>query len=496
MRSLGALTTLFVAFLPAPLAGGLGGRAQPSRGPRRAPSAVDVAIIGGGPCGLATAIALAKAARLKGCSVCVFERDDFSPKGAAVALSPLSWSALEAIDGTVAARIRQEGSPVVAVEVRPLHRATDVAAPAERSAPAHEQLLALWRGWLRALGPPPAPVQTTFLWHEVRAQLKARATELLGERGSLCSGLELVGLEPEGEGIALRFRGSGDETLRCRARIVLACDGVQSSARAAAPTGPRAAAVLLDEEKSVWRGISPEADVRGVATFFREAHGSRMGLLFPAGRGRGASWTVTAPAAPGRARDAADAKARLFEALRAPAEAGGVDEAFAAALAGSTSIVEHRLVSRNWAAPWHSGVGRLAYLGDAAHPLRPTGEGLALALEDAWLVGRLAADAPTAEAFLQPATLRAYEDARLPRVRAVAEATSAAAKAAYSPQPTARARTESVATASGRGGASADRWHWAEPADGPAPAAAAPPRALSLAEAVAAHPLHEAFGPL
>lgn len=507
------------------------------------PSSVDVAIIGGGPCGLATAIALSKAPVMRGCTVRVFERDYLEPKGAAVSLSPLAWRALEAIDATVAAQIRREGSPVVAVEMRPLHRAAadssmngaGDSAGAGAGASAHQAVLALWSDWLRLFGLGPR-VQTTFLWHDVRSLLAQRARQLLGAR-VLCSGYELVGLEPSAEqhgeraGITLRFRRSGarhaaadgnagdssgggngggsgsGEDIFCHARLVLACDGVQSAARAAAPSGPRAAAVLLDEEKSVWRGVAPGVDVRGVATFYKDG-GGRMGLLFPAGKGRGASWTVTAPAVPGRARDGADARARLWAALGAsePSSAGGgaagstangaqravVDERFAAALAASSNVVEHRLVSRNWDAPWHSGVEHLAYLGDAAHPLRPTGEGLALALEDAWTMGRLAADAPTADAFLTPRTLRSYESARLARVRAVAEATSAAAKASYGqqqaqPQPQPAASSASTAAAGGRQRADA-----ASAARAPS----TPPRAPTLSEAVAAHPLHEAFGPL
>ena len=283
----------FVA-LGASLAGGI----AVSRGHARAPMTCDVAIIGGGPCGLATAIALSKARSLKRCTVRVFERDHLEPKGAAVALSPLAWAVLEAIDGTASARIRREGSPVEAVDMRPLHTrdasAGDAAAAAARDAkPGPPVLHALWAAWLRALGLGER-VQTTFLWHDVRAHLAVRARELLGPQG-VALGVDLVAIEPTRapehghEGLTLRFRRLNRDAEReadelvCHARLVLACDGVQSAVRAAAPAGPRAAEILLDEEKSVWRGISPTTDVRGRATFYKDT-GAGAGASASAGR--------------------------------------------------------------------------------------------------------------------------------------------------------------------------------------------------------------------
>ena len=43
--------------------------------------------------------------------------------------------------------------------------------------------------------------------------------------------------------------------------------------------------------------------------------------------------------------------------------------------------------------------------GDAAHPLRPTGEGTALALEDAWTLGTILGGKEEAD----PSSLREYE---------------------------------------------------------------------------------------
>jgi salicylate hydroxylase len=440
---------------------------------------VDVAIIGGGPCGLATAIALSKAPALRGATVRVFERDSLEPKGAAIGLSPLAWVALEAIDTTLARQIRRYGSAVTAVQTRHLNGGGAPPAPVEPMLTPTRRAIwplaaiarvvpSLGRRLFRALGLGPR-VQTTFLWHDVREAMARRARELCGP-DAIVSGCELVGMDADLIGgrdhMDCTFRTADGEHTLVRARLVLACDGVRSAARDMAPGGARAASVLRDEGKSVWRGIAPRVHVHGTATFFRDpSGGSRIAVLFPAGRGRGASWTVTADAVPGRARDAADAAARLQAALLAPGPDGAVasalDEQLAAALADSACVTEHRLVTREWEAPWPSGVDRLAFLGDAAHPLRPTGEGLALALEDAWLCGKLAADAPSADAFLAPESLRAYERQRLDRVRAISDAVNAQARGAYD----------------AKGEATAGR------------------PMLTVSEAVAKHPL-QGFGPL
>ena len=54
--------------------------------------------------------------------------------------------------------------------------------------------------------------------------------------------------------------------------------------------------------------------------------------------------------------------------------------------------------------PQAHGAGRVALLGDAAHPMRPyLAQGAAMALEDAWTLGRLLAGGP--QALADPAPL-------------------------------------------------------------------------------------------
>ncbi|KAG8460733.1 hypothetical protein KFE25_010788 [Diacronema lutheri] len=430
---------------------------------------IDVAIIGGGPTGLALAIALAKAPALASRRVVVFERDDFAPKGAIVGISPMAWAALENIDATVARRVRRRGSvvrefctealdadaqpfeppptppkppppppPLSQMPPSPTRRegARDRARGAQRAVARAAGTATRWL--LARLGLAPQPhAAITFRWHDVRSELRRRARELLGQRG-VRGGHELVALDADAQNadaqrthVQLAFartdRPDGPPLL-VAARAVIACDGMRSSARALSKAGPRASALWVDEGKSIWRGIVPSLELRAVSTYFVEPGGNgRIAMLFPAGSGQGASWAVTAPRASGRAADGDDARARLRAAL--PAR---VHPALAAAILRSGDVLESALVSRNWSVPYTSHIERLAYAGDAAHPLRPTGQGLALALEDAWTLGRIAAETDAAVAEpLAPAALRAYEARREARVRAVSLAVNELAQLSY-----------------------------------------------------------------
>lgn len=399
------------------------------------PEVVDVAIVGGGPTGLATAIALSKAPALAGRSIVIFERDAFDPKGAIVGISEMAWAALGNIDTRLARQVRRKGSPVRAFVSEPLDAAAPQLERPNDTPPPNPVARALSVGyrWLRARLSKPAAI--TFRWHDVRMSLANRFKELRGA-DAVRGEHELVGMDAAAEGaepgyvqLAFARRATPDAPrLLVRARLVIAADGVRSAARECSSHGPRAAALWIDEGKSIWRGIAPSLSLHAVSTYLVEPGGNgRIGMLFPAGRGKGSSWAVTAPAAAGRAADGDEARARLFAALPARPHAKLV----AAINATQGGVIENKLLARNWSLPFGSGLARLAYAGDSAHPLRPTGQGLALAFEDAWTLGRLAADAPSADAFLTPATLRAYEQRRFERVRAVSLATGELAQLSY-----------------------------------------------------------------
>ena len=356
------------------------------------PRSVEVAIIGGGPCGLATALALSKSRSLQGATVEVFESDAFRPKGASILISKAGWAALNAIDPDTARRIRTTSAPVTRVSVRALGGANLTPAPVR----VFMTIVGAFFALLRRVGIQRGLLRV-HLWHEVREVLRQRA-EASG--AVLSPSKRLVEMTEGADAMRLRF-DDGDEVA---AKVVLACDGVSSACRRLLPSEPDD--LLLDEGKSAWRGQAVGLDSGREATFYKDDTG-RSGLVFPAGAGRGSSWTFIASSVAGRSQSPEEARARLAAAL--PDE---LDATLRQAIDASPFLIESKLQTRDFSKPWASATPRVAFLGDAAHPLRPTGEGTALALEDAWTVGSLAAAAETADSFCQPATLRKYEAAQ------------------------------------------------------------------------------------
>ena len=380
---------------------------------------VDVAIIGGGPCGLATALALSKARSLQGATLEVFESDAFGPKGASIQISRYGWAALTAIDMDAARRIRANGEPVTRISLRALGGASLTPAPVR----VFMAIVGVLFGLLRRVGIRRG-LARTHLWHDVREVLRERVEArgvVLRPSKMLVEMTEEAGARwPDGANfVRLRF-DDGDEVA---ARVVLACDGASSTCRRLLPT--EADDLLIDERKSVWRGQAVGLDTGGEATFYKDDAG-RSGLIFPAGVGQGSSWSLICDSVAGRSRSSEEARARLAAAL--PDE---LDATLRQAIDASPLVIEGKLQTRDWSKPWASGAPRVAFLGDAAHPLRPTGEGTALALEDAWTVGSLAAATETADAFCDPTTLRRYEASRRARVEAVSDAVRLAANRFY-----------------------------------------------------------------
>ena len=76
-----------------------------------------------------------------------------------------------------------------------------------------------------------------------------------------------------------------------------------------------------------------------------------------------------------------------------------------------------------------SALNGVAFLGDAAHPVRPTGEGVTLAFQDAWQLGAIVKASP--DLLPDADMLRCYEAASLPRVRYVTDKVRAVANDYY-----------------------------------------------------------------
>ena len=163
---------------------------------------VEVAIVGGGPCGLATALAISKASCLQGSSIEVFESDSFGPKGASIQISKPGWAALAAIDAEAASRIRANGEPVTSVSLRAFGGANLTPAPVRFFMAVARWLFRLLRrvGAHRGL-------TRAHLWHDVREVLRERVVEC---GVVLRPSKTLVGLQEGTDTVQLRF-GDGDD---------------------------------------------------------------------------------------------------------------------------------------------------------------------------------------------------------------------------------------------------------------------------------------------
>ena len=78
----------------------------------------DCAIIGAGPAGLATAIAISKSSPSS--SIAIFERDGFQPKGASIQISKAGWESNENLDPSLMNELKKTGVPVTSVEFKPI----------------------------------------------------------------------------------------------------------------------------------------------------------------------------------------------------------------------------------------------------------------------------------------------------------------------------------------------------------------------------------------
>ena len=97
---------------------------------------------------------------------------------------------------------------------------------------------------------------------------------------------------------------------------------------------------------------------------------------------------------------------------------------------GSSQLQPPQLMfGEHSSSPFCSALNGVAFLGDAAHPVRPTGEGIELAFQDAWQLGAIVKASP--DLLPDADMLRCYEAASLPRVRHVSEKVRAVVNAYY-----------------------------------------------------------------
>jgi 2-polyprenyl-6-methoxyphenol hydroxylase-like FAD-dependent oxidoreductase len=322
----------------------------------------DIAIIGGGIGGLATAAAL----RQFGIASTVYERDPSSEaSGAGITLWANAGRALEFL-GLLPEALRR-GSRIKSMELRD---------PSGR---------VISRTGLAGFGGEPLCLPRGELIELLKSRIPPE---------SIRQGFALQSLDETRDGFRLIFE-DGRET---RHEAVIGADGLHSRVRAWLHESqpPRYAGHVC------WRGIAPLKTEPGM--FFETWGGGRRFGMAPCGEGR-AYWYATLNARAGfQPDDHRDKLLRLFRGWHAPVTM---------AIESTAEFLFHEIHDRQPLESW----GRTActLLGDAAHPTTPNlGQGGGLALEDAVVLARCLGTIPN-----YTVAFRRYEDRRRSRTSEV-----------------------------------------------------------------------------
>jgi hypothetical protein len=287
-------------------------------------------------------------------------------------------------------------------------------------------------------------LRRTHLWHDVRVVLRQHAEKLytgddskskatlinlnlnleniqslspLGGSSSSSSSSRSNQDDDDEARFELIFKNveSGEE-MKVRTNYVFACDGINSKVRSILPNEPD---VLLSEDKSVWRGMAANIPT-STATFFRGQQDSdtvgRTALIFPGGKNAGSSWSVISDAEDGRANTDEESRRRVLKVVETMGTNSENYKRMKKVIDDSNIIIENKLYVRDFDKPWESSYDGLIYIGDSAHPVRPTGEGTALAFEDANVLGQV-----VSKYGLGVKALRQYENERYEPVKAISE---------------------------------------------------------------------------
>jgi 2-polyprenyl-6-methoxyphenol hydroxylase-like FAD-dependent oxidoreductase len=330
----------------------------------------NVAVIGAGIGGLASAIALSR----RGANVRIFERSScLLEAGAGIWIPPNGMRVLASLG--IADEVKRAGMEIASAEVLD-SRAGRLQTTETISSD----------GW------------TNIAIHRQTLQqiLKKHVAE-----GTIEFGHELVGLVEEQNHVSLRFTNSVGH----HADIVLAADGIHSATRRCLFPGLQ----LRYSGQTSWRAVTgfslpPHAAREGVEIW---SPGVRFGYSLIAASQ--VYWYATADAPPGQTEPPEQARNRFIAMARSfKSPIPEMVEATPSAAILRTDLWDLPALS-NW------GRGPVILLGDAAHAATPNvGQGGAQALEDAWTLANVLADAPDVQHALS-----AFELQRMKRAQQV-----------------------------------------------------------------------------
>ncbi|MEU6219986.1 FAD-dependent monooxygenase [Streptomyces sp. NPDC047022] len=338
-----------------------------------------IAVVGGGIAGLTTAVALTRA----GVRCQVFEQTRHLREiGAGIQLSP-------------------NGS-------RPLHRLG--LGPALRDIAVRPEAISV-RRWdsgeelaRTSLGSACEDMYGTPYYTVHRAELHQLLLEQL-PRSIVHLGMRCVQADDLGDSARLHF----DDGSTADADAVIGADGIRSAVRAQ---------LLGDQPRfsghQVFRGVVPARHAPRLAENPRVAIWMGPGqhcVAYPISGGRLISFAASAPAGDWSV-ESWTAEGHLTDLLDTY---GGWAGELRELLSGAPTVTRWALHDRPPVDRWTT--GRLALVGDAAHPMLPFGaQGASQAIEDAMVLAACLASGNTAEV---PETLKRYESVRRPRTEQV-----------------------------------------------------------------------------
>ncbi|QDZ22104.1 FAD monooxygenase [Chloropicon primus] len=377
----------------------------------------DVCVIGGGPGGLAAAHGVKKAMPTARIAVLERRRDLSTPMGAGIVCGVNGLRAIQALSPEAYGKM-------VEMETRKASsrrtRIVDLEKGVDETKPGRAKF---WEEREERFGLRPLSLP----WWRLRDALALD----LPEGVDLLPGLAVTGMEEHADG-GVELDVEGEDVLS--ADFVVGADGYFSRVRKHA---------VGDEEPTyagtrIWRALyDPQLDSGSCFTAhllrgtnynwlnYETGPGEACWVLSkteadPRQRGGGASIQAIS----GNAQEGARALAEVLDIMSdAPREARDIVKATAPA-----SVTTHGVYIRDpfRGKVWKPARGPFTLVGDAAHPMRPTGSGVNMAMEDA---AELSSCVKTFG--LSQRAFREYEERRIPRVQLVAQKSQHTAMQAY-----------------------------------------------------------------
>ncbi|KAK9833645.1 hypothetical protein WJX74_001593 [Apatococcus lobatus] len=394
---------------------------------------LDVAVVGGGPGGLFAALALLQSGKVG--NIKVFERSKaYRACGAGITVDVNGMKAVKAVDSGLCGRLEAVGVDFDSFEEFDQFGQKH----ADRASVPIAQLDSARQ--LKKYGVKPGMIG----WSDIQQNIYESLPD-----GTVEFGQALSGFSQDESGVQLSFEGQPD----VRANYLVAADGYLSPTRETLLNDgpPPFAEVMLWRARFLWKdGLGLPQGPEWAQAYIG---GSRTAVVYGL-PGNVVCWACTVPLSICEERgvhyDAeqyATSKTRRqvssFQNMQSEGSSSFHErcikavEDFAPQFlecvknTDPSTIVEHGLFART--PEQHTsyadvgwGVGRVTLIGDAAHAMRPTGQGLNTALEDGAVLGW-----HVQEHGLNPEALRSFEKERIPRVSLIAEQEQARGRMAY-----------------------------------------------------------------